>query len=177
MIYDGFFERHSKLRIIAAHGGGALPFLVSRMDQCYHHIPACRERIARPPSDYLPLIHADAVVFAPEVSAFYPPGFQTSVDLARLPRHLCGLTRANHFGGVSDGLGITCSDAAEAELKKAAVSMSQTRILLVDSRKFGRVRPAWFAELRDFDAVVTDPGISLEYVEIFRSLGIALHVV
>jgi DeoR family deoxyribose operon repressor len=80
-------------------------------------------------------------------------------------------------GGVSDSLGITCSDTAEAELKKAAVSMSQTRILLVDSRKFGRVRPAWFAELRDFDAVVTDPGISLEYVEILRTQGIALHVV
>ncbi len=67
MIYDGFFERHRRLKIIAAHGGGALPYLVSRMDQCYDNIPACREKIARRPSEYLPQINADAVVFAPEV--------------------------------------------------------------------------------------------------------------
>ncbi len=80
-------------------------------------------------------------------------------------------------GGVSSRLGVTCIDAGEAELKKAAVASSQTRILLVDSRKFGTVKPAWFADLRDFDAVVTDPGISLEYVEALREAGIALHVV
>ena len=80
-------------------------------------------------------------------------------------------------GGASDSLGVTCIDAAEAELKKAAIASSQTRILLADSTKFGRVTPAWFADLRDFHAIVTDPGISLEYVEIVRQLGIALHVV
>jgi DeoR family deoxyribose operon repressor len=80
-------------------------------------------------------------------------------------------------GGASDTLGVTTIDASEAELKKAAVASSQTRILLADSRKFGRVTPSWFADLGDFDAIVTDPGISLEYVEIVRQLGIALHVV
>jgi aminocarboxymuconate-semialdehyde decarboxylase len=67
MIYDGFFDRCTKLRIIASHGGGALPYLVSRMDQCYDNIPACREKISVRPSEYLPKIYADAVVFAPEV--------------------------------------------------------------------------------------------------------------
>jgi aminocarboxymuconate-semialdehyde decarboxylase len=69
MIYDGFFDRYPRLSIIAAHGGGALPYLVSRMDQCYDNIPACREKIAHRPSEYLPKICADAVVFAPEVLA------------------------------------------------------------------------------------------------------------
>jgi len=79
-------------------------------------------------------------------------------------------------GGVSESLGVTCADAAEAELKKAAIGSSQSRILLVDSGKLGRVTPAWFAALTDFDAIVTDSGISLEYVEIARSRGITLHV-
>ena len=79
-------------------------------------------------------------------------------------------------GGVSDTLGVTCADPAEAELKKAAMQSAQSRILLVDSSKLGRVTPAWFAALKDFDAIVTDSGISLEYVEIARSLGITLHV-
>jgi DeoR family transcriptional regulator, deoxyribose operon repressor len=80
-------------------------------------------------------------------------------------------------GGVSDALGITCEDPAEAELKKAAVASSQTRILLADSRKFAAVKPSWFADLKDLQVIITDTGISLEYVEIVRNLGIALHVV
>jgi aminocarboxymuconate-semialdehyde decarboxylase len=67
MIYDGFFDRYRKLKIIAAHGGGALPYLVSRMDQCFDNIPACREKISVRPSEYVHRILADAVVFAPEV--------------------------------------------------------------------------------------------------------------
>jgi aminocarboxymuconate-semialdehyde decarboxylase len=67
MIYDGFFDRYRRLRIIAAHGGGALPYLVSRMDQCYDNIPACREKISVRPSEYLPRICADAVLFSPDV--------------------------------------------------------------------------------------------------------------
>ena len=64
MIYDGFFDRYTKLMIIAAHGGGALPYLISRMDQCFDNIPACREKISARPSEYLPKIYADAVVFS-----------------------------------------------------------------------------------------------------------------
>jgi len=67
MIYDGFFDRYRKLNIIAAHGGGALPYLVARMDQCWDNIPACREKLAVRPSEVMPRICADAVVFAPEV--------------------------------------------------------------------------------------------------------------
>jgi len=67
MIYDGFFDRYPKLKIIAAHGGGALPYLIARMDQCFDNIPACREKISTRPSAYVHRILADAVVFAPEV--------------------------------------------------------------------------------------------------------------
>jgi aminocarboxymuconate-semialdehyde decarboxylase len=67
MIYDGFFDRYRRLRIIAAHGGGALPYLVSRLDQCYGNIPACREKISVRPWEYLPRIYADAVVFSPDM--------------------------------------------------------------------------------------------------------------
>jgi aminocarboxymuconate-semialdehyde decarboxylase len=69
MIYDGFFDRYRKLGIIAAHGGGALPYLIKRMDQCFDNIPACRERIGVPPSEYMSRIYADAVLFAPEALA------------------------------------------------------------------------------------------------------------
>jgi aminocarboxymuconate-semialdehyde decarboxylase len=69
MIYDGFFDRHRKLKIIASHGGGALPYLIRRMDQCFDNIPACREKISIRPSEYMSRIYADSVVFSQDVLA------------------------------------------------------------------------------------------------------------
>ncbi len=66
MIFDGFFDRYSKLKLIASHGGGTLPFIVGRLDQCYDNMPACREKIAQKPSDYLRRIYLDSVVYRQE---------------------------------------------------------------------------------------------------------------
>lgn len=41
------------------------------------------------------------IVFAPKAEAMYDPGYQTYVDLDRLPKHLCGLSRLGHFSGVA----------------------------------------------------------------------------
>jgi DeoR family deoxyribose operon repressor len=78
--------------------------------------------------------------------------------------------------GVSEKLGVTCTNAYEVEMKKAAIRSSLERILLVDSSKFGTIQPAYFADLSEITAVVTDSGIPTEYVEHIRSLGIALHI-
>jgi aminocarboxymuconate-semialdehyde decarboxylase len=69
MIYDGFFDRHQKLKVIASHGGGALPFLIGRLDQCYAHIPACRTKTVEKPSLHARRIYADAVVFEDDALA------------------------------------------------------------------------------------------------------------
>ena len=78
MIYDGFFDRFRNLKIIAAHGGGALPYLIKRMDQCFDNIPACREKIGVRPSEYMPRIYADAVLFSPEALALCVHAFGAS---------------------------------------------------------------------------------------------------
>lgn len=41
------------------------------------------------------------VVFIPEASEMYPQGFQTHVEVEKLPQHLCGLRRPGHFRGVA----------------------------------------------------------------------------
>jgi len=56
MIYDGFFDAYPRLKIIASHGGGALPYLIARMDQCFDNIPACREKIPQRPSAYMSIM-------------------------------------------------------------------------------------------------------------------------
>jgi aminocarboxymuconate-semialdehyde decarboxylase len=62
-IYDGFFDRYSNLKLIAAHGGGALPYLIGRLDICWDNIPAASAKTTERPSNYARRICADTVVF------------------------------------------------------------------------------------------------------------------
>jgi aminocarboxymuconate-semialdehyde decarboxylase len=66
MIFDGFLDRYPNLKIIAAHGGGTLPYIAGRLDICFDNMPACRERIRERPSSYLKKIYYDSVVFQQE---------------------------------------------------------------------------------------------------------------
>jgi aminocarboxymuconate-semialdehyde decarboxylase len=63
MIMDGFFDRFKNLKIIAAHGGGTLPFMIGRLDRVWETVPAGRVKINRLPSTYMPQIYADSVVY------------------------------------------------------------------------------------------------------------------
>jgi DeoR family deoxyribose operon repressor len=79
--------------------------------------------------------------------------------------------------GVSEKLGVTCTNTYEIEVKKASIRSSLARILLVDSSKFGKIQAAYFADLPEFSSVVTDTGIPEEYAKYLRGLGIDLHIV
>jgi aminocarboxymuconate-semialdehyde decarboxylase len=63
MIMDGFFDRYRQLKIIGAHAGGYLPFLISRLDKGFEAFPQCRARIDRKPSSYLTQIYVDSIVY------------------------------------------------------------------------------------------------------------------
>jgi len=41
------------------------------------------------------------VLFLPDASEMYPPGFQTTVEVVRLQEYLCGAARPGHFKGVA----------------------------------------------------------------------------
>ena len=62
-ILDGFLDRFPNLKLIAAHGAGALPYLVGRLDICWDNIPATRAKTAERPSNYMRRVYADSVVF------------------------------------------------------------------------------------------------------------------
>ncbi len=63
MIFSGFIDRYPNLKLIAAHGGAALPYLAGRFDVCHQRIPACSAVIKDRPSSYLRRIYYDAVVY------------------------------------------------------------------------------------------------------------------
>ncbi len=63
MLYDGFFDRYPAIRMILAHGGGTLPFLIGRLDVCHDRIPACGAGTAKRPSEFLDRFFLDSVVY------------------------------------------------------------------------------------------------------------------
>jgi aminocarboxymuconate-semialdehyde decarboxylase len=65
LVLGGVLGRFPDLKVLAAHGGGTLPFLAGRFDVAWRAAPALRQRLPRPPSEDLARIHADAVVYHP----------------------------------------------------------------------------------------------------------------
>ncbi|MCW5581239.1 MAG: amidohydrolase family protein [Luteimonas sp.] len=63
MIFDGFFDRHPNLRLIAAHGGGTLPYLVGRFEKGDEVELPQRRQMLRKPTDYLRHIHYDCITY------------------------------------------------------------------------------------------------------------------
>jgi aminocarboxymuconate-semialdehyde decarboxylase len=63
MIFSGFLDRHPNIKLIAAHGGAALPYLAGRLDICHERIPACSGAIKEKPSRYLQRLYYDTVVY------------------------------------------------------------------------------------------------------------------
>ena len=72
-----------------------------------------------------------------------------------------GITKAFvSAGGVHVGRGVSCSNFHEVPIKQKALRTALKSFVVVDSGKFGVVRPAFFAPLNAFDAVVTDRGLT-----------------
>ena len=80
-------------------------------------------------------------------------------------------------GGISEKLELTTPTSYEKETKRAIIESSHKKILMVDSSKFGKIKISHFADLTDFDIVITDSGISKEFEEIVKNIGIKLYIV
>ncbi len=78
--------------------------------------------------------------------------------------------------GIDHKFGATCSNYYERPTKKALMQSSMKKILLVDSSKFGLIRSDYFADLNEFDEIITDKGLPDEYRNIIQSLGITLRI-
>lgn len=79
--------------------------------------------------------------------------------------------------GVHPEMGVTCVNSYEVPTKQAVIRSSLEKILVCDSSKFGQVRPAYFCDLGDIDAIVTDSSLSQEWQKRIGDAGITLHLV
>ena len=96
------------------------------------------------------------------------------IDLIKRTRADKGFISA---AGFHETLGVTCANPYEIETKKAVISSSRTKVLILDSTKFGKTKIGYFADINDFDIIITDSEISDEYREIIKTNDIELITV
>ena len=79
-------------------------------------------------------------------------------------------------GGIDSTLGVTCYHDFHVLIKKIMMKSSKKIILISDSSKFGKIKPSYFADLSDMDAVITDDKIPEHYRKIIEEMGIELII-
>lgn len=67
MCYDGMFREFPDIRWIIGHLGGAIPYLMERLDNGWRDFPECRAKIDELPSVYLKRLYYDTVNFNPHM--------------------------------------------------------------------------------------------------------------
>jgi DeoR family deoxyribose operon repressor len=73
---------------------------------------------------------------------------------------LLGITKAFiSAGGVEFTWGASCWHFHEVPVKHAVMGIARHSYLVVESSKFGRIRPAAFARIDAFEDVFTDDGL------------------
>ena len=108
--------------------------------------------------------HPDTMVFESKQNEDYVAGIRANK---------CFMSAA----GIDEKFGVTCMNTYETGLKKAVMESSMEKILLCDSSKFGKVTPAHFAEITDFNMIITDKDLSEEWQEKIKDLDIELVMV
>jgi len=99
---------------------------------------------------------------------------QESIELIKRYRATKAFISASGF---RDDLGVTCSNQFEIAMKSASLQSSLQKILITDSSKFGKITPCFFADLSDFDMIITDSGIPENAVKSLVQKGIQVEVV
>jgi aminocarboxymuconate-semialdehyde decarboxylase len=127
LIFSGTLRRHSRLKLVLAHGGGTLPYLLGRLDLAYsapyHEAnPACQANIEVPPSHYLRQLYFDSVVLNPKTLGFLIA--EMGVDHV-----LFGSDFPYEIGDADGTIALASLNSAPADTREAVLSGNARRLL------------------------------------------------
>jgi aminocarboxymuconate-semialdehyde decarboxylase len=120
LIFSGVLDRHPRLRIVAAHGGGYLPGYIGRSDHAWRVRPEARG-CAEPPSSYLRRLWFDSLVHD-------AAGLRTLVDAAGADRVVLGSDFPFDMG-VADPVALV-REAGLSEAAEQAILSGSIRSLI-----------------------------------------------
>jgi aminocarboxymuconate-semialdehyde decarboxylase len=67
LVTGGTLERHPNVRIALSHGGGAFAMMLPRIQHGWNAVPAIKESIPRPPTEYARRFWCDDLTYAPRI--------------------------------------------------------------------------------------------------------------
>ncbi|HEY4130008.1 MAG TPA: amidohydrolase family protein, partial [Gemmatimonadaceae bacterium] len=94
LVFAGIPERYPNIKWVLGHLGGAIPYLVERLDRGFEAFPDCRVNIARKPSEYLRNFYYDCVNFDPNA-------LKCCVDFAGAGQMLAASDYPHQIGSIS----------------------------------------------------------------------------
>ncbi|GAB4372530.1 MAG: amidohydrolase family protein [Acidobacteriota bacterium] len=130
MIFGGVLERLPRLRVMFAHGGGAFPYTLGRIEHGFKVRPdLCAVNNDRPPSAYLDRIWTDSIVHDPDALRFL---------LARLGSERVALGSDYPFplGELEPGALIDSMDDLDEATKARLFSGTALEFLGLDASRF-----------------------------------------
>jgi aminocarboxymuconate-semialdehyde decarboxylase len=93
LVFAGIPERFPNIRWALCHLGGAIPYLVERLDRGFEAFPDCRAQIQRRPSDYLKSFYYDTVNFNPRA-------LELAIAFAGIDHILAGSDYPHQIGSI-----------------------------------------------------------------------------
>jgi len=122
MCFRGIFRDFPNIRWVIGHLGGAIPYLMERLDNGYRDFAECREHIDALPSTYLKQLHYDTVSFS-------GPALRMVRDLVGVDHMVMGSDYPHMLGSIDRAVtSIEGLDIAAHE-KQAIFSGTALRIL------------------------------------------------
>jgi aminocarboxymuconate-semialdehyde decarboxylase len=125
LVFSGVAERFPKIRWVLGHLGGAIPYLVERLDRGFHAFAECRENIDRPPSTYLRDFYYDSVNFDPRA-------LRLAVEFAGADHILAGSDYPHQIGSVPKMFESIAALEVSDDDKAAIMGGNAGRLLALD---------------------------------------------
>src|SRR5438477_195579 len=122
---NGVVERFPRIKWALGHLGGAIPYLVERLDRGFHAFKECRANIDRPPSEYLKEFYYDSVNFDDRA-------LRLAIEFAGADHILAGSDYPHQIGSLQKMLdSIAALDLSEDD-RAAILGGNAARLLLRD---------------------------------------------
>jgi aminocarboxymuconate-semialdehyde decarboxylase len=125
LVFSGVVERLPRIKWALGHLGGAIPYLVERLDRGFHAFKECRANIDRPPSEYLKEFYYDSVNF--DVRAL-----QLAIDFAGADHILAGSDYPHQIGSLRRMLDSIAALKISDDDRAAILGGNAARLLIRD---------------------------------------------
>lgn len=125
LVFSGVAARFPNIRWVLGHLGGAIPYLVERLDRGFHAFKECRANIDRPPSDYLREFYYDSVNFDPRA-------LRLAIEFAGADHILAGSDYPHQIGSLARMIeSIAALDLRDAD-RAAILGGNAARLMVRD---------------------------------------------